>query len=240
MMDVFGTVVDWKTSVTEEVRKRVRDAGLEVSGDIDVDAFVLEWRQGYMSTSKAIAGGGTGPSSVDVMHRQLLEKMLASPKWEALGAVWSQDARDDLSMVWHRLSGWKDSSEGLRLLKKETIVGALSNGNIALLVDLSKYADLTWDVVLSAELFGTYKPNGSVYLGAAHHLSLKPSECAMVATHVWDLRGAAAQGMRTVYVRRPEEGIRSDDDKNVKAKKDGGEVDVVVDSLVELAGLMKA
>lgn len=202
--------------------------------------------------------------------------MLASPKWEALGAVWSQDARDDLSMVWHRLSGAhyrhlilrvNQSHDCFRLERLLRRAATVEEGNnrwrslqwkhrfarrscasslypsiyLHLIChEQSKYADLTWDVVLSAELFGTYKPNGSVYLGAAHHLSLKPSECAMVATHVWDLRGAAAQGMRTVYVRRPEEGIRSDDDKNVKAKKDGGEVDVVVDSLVELAGLMKA
>lgn len=58
----------------------------------------------------------------------------------------------------------------------------------------------------------------------------------MVAAHIYDLRAAASHGMKTVYVRRPTEDTDVRDE--VKSKQDGGEVDVVVDSLEELATLL--
>jgi 2-haloalkanoic acid dehalogenase type II len=135
-------------------------------------------------------------------------------------------------------TGWPDSVEGLKLMKEKIIIAALSNGNIRLLVDMARYAKLPWDVVLSAELFGSYKPNSQVYLGATQHLSLSPSKCAMVATHVWDLRGASAVGLKTVYVKRPNEGIRDHLDEKVKTKEEGGEVDIIVEDLIELAKII--
>ena len=77
-----------------------------------------------------------------------------------------------------------------------------------------------------------------MYLGAIHHLSLRPEQVVLVAAHIHDLRAAATHGMKTAYVRRPTEdmGLR----ELVKAKADGGEVDVVVDSLAELADFLQA
>jgi hypothetical protein len=86
--------------------------------------------------SKDIAGGAEGHSNVDKMHRQILEEMLSTPRWEELGLAWSQEVRDDLNQVWHRLKGWPDSVEGLKLMKEKIIIAALSNGNIRLLVDM--------------------------------------------------------------------------------------------------------
>ena len=107
-------------------------------------------------------------------------------------------------------------------------------------------------MIFSTELFGTYKPcvyslsfiknvaslwsiisNPKAYLEAARHLSLPPEKCAMVAAHIYDLRYAAQQGMKTVYVRRGKED--GDFTRTVKSKEEGGEVDVVVSSFIELA-----
>jgi len=82
------------------------------------------------------------------------------------------------------------------------------------------------------------------YLSACHHLSFPPSNCALVASHIGDLRGAAKQGMRTIYIRRldePDEQL--DEDRaagkgEVKTKAEGGEVDIVVDSFTELAEVL--
>jgi FMN phosphatase YigB (HAD superfamily) len=149
------------------------------------------------------------------------------------------------------LKGWPDTTAGLYALKKQTIVGALSNGNTKLLVDMAKFADLPWDVVFSSEMFGSFKPSvcffcrclflkfyrrsdPKVYQGAMKHLSLEPKDCAMVAAHIWDLRGAARTGMKTIYVKRAaEEPIANQEE--VKPKSEGGEVDLVVDSFTELA-----
>ena len=60
----------------------------------------------------------------------------------------------------------------------------------------------------------------------------------MVAAHTFDLRGAAGCGYKTVYVRRETED-NAEFRKNVKSKKEGGEVDVVVNNLSELVAILE-
>jgi len=158
--------------------------------------------------------------------------MLCSPKWAHIGELWDEQSKQELNLVWHRLKGWPDVVDGLTSLKKQAIIATLSNGNVRLLVDMAKTANLPWDVIFSTELFGTFKPNPKAYQEAIRHLSLPADNCAMVAAHIHDLRAAASQGMATVYVRRPSEDKNSQD---ITDKSQGGEVDYVVDSLTELA-----
>ncbi|KAF7314029.1 Haloacid type II [Mycena chlorophos] len=233
LFDVFGTVVDWHGSVTAELQALGEKHGVEG----DWSAFAKTWRNGYLKTTRQVALGGGGPGNVDVMHRQILEDILSLPDWKILGAKLDSEARDELNLVWHRLHGWPDSTPGLHALKKEVIIATLSNGNVRLLIDMAKFANLPWDAVFSAELFDSFKPNPKVYLGAASHLSLRADQCAMVAAHIYDLRAAAALGMRTVYIRRS--GEEPPDVEDVKAKADGGEVDAVIDSFTELATLLQ-
>ncbi|SJL12600.1 uncharacterized protein ARMOST_16028 [Armillaria ostoyae] len=210
--DVFGTVVDWHGSVSAELKALGQDLTLSA----DWDAFATEWRQGYLTNTSRIAreGSDSGPLNVDILHRQILDDMLSSPRWVHVG--------------------WPDTVEGLYQLKKHVILTTLSNGNVRLLVDMAKHANLPWDLVLSAELFSCYKPNPEAYLGAIKHLSVPPEKCAMVAAHIHDLRAAAQVGMKTVYIQRPGE---DRGDITVKSKSEGGEVDCVVQSFVELASL---
>ncbi|KAI8969679.1 haloacid dehalogenase [Trametes punicea] len=244
VFDVFGTVVDWYGSVTQQL---VEFAGTQSE---DWGSFAQEWRDGYKEHTARIANGGHGSTNVDILHRearrnrlptalpvdQILDSMLESPRWKHLVSRWDDSARQEMVKFWHKLDGWPDSSKGLYGMKKKAVIGTLSNGNVRLLVNMAKHADLPWDVVFSGELLGSYKPNPKVYLGAIHHLSVPPEKCAMVAAHIHDLRAAASHGMKTVYVRRPTEdaGVR----ELVKSKTEGGEVDVVVDSFEELVTLM--
>lgn len=71
---------------------------------------------------------------------------------------------------------------------------------------------------------------------AIRHLDLSPERCAMVAAHIYDLRAAAEQGMMTIYVRRPQEDPGALEE--VRTKRDGGEVDYVVSSFLELASII--
>ena len=108
-----------------------------------------------------------------------------------------------LVKAWHRLPGWPDSSEGLNALKKKYILATQSNGNIALIVNMAKFSNLNWDVILGAEVIGHYKPEPEAYLKACNALNLKTEECLMVAAHDDDLKAASLQGMKTAYVHRP-------------------------------------
>jgi 2-haloacid dehalogenase len=137
--------------------------------------------------------------------------------------------------VWHRLDAWPDAVEGLTLLKQRRVIATLSNGNVSLLVGMAKHAGLPWDAVLSAELFGHFKPAREVYLGAARLLGLRPEQVMMVATHAGDLRAAAGQGLQTVYIPRP---LEWGSERAQPGKREGDRFDVEVGSLVELAGVL--
>ncbi|CDO70197.1 hypothetical protein BN946_scf184905.g9 [Trametes cinnabarina] len=230
IFDVFGTTVDWYGNITRTL------AEYGTGTDEDWDEFAKEWRKGYFKHSRSVAEAGQGNTNMDVVHRQILNAMLDSPRWKHLAALWDDNKRHELVLAWHRSDGWPDVTRGLYALKKKKMIIALSNGNMRFLVDIAKHADLPWDAVLSVDLFGTCKPNPKVYQGALHYLELPPEKCAMVAAHMWDLEAAAKQGMKTIYVPRPTDD--GDIRDRVKTKAAGGQVDALVDSFEALAQLV--
>jgi 2-haloacid dehalogenase len=197
VFDVFGTVVDWRGSIIREGEERWSK---RVPG-VDWPAFADAWRGQYGPAMNKVRQGGLGWTGLDTLHRMILDDI--APQF-GLGVL-SEDEMQDLNKVWHRLHGWPDSSKGVSMLKQHRIVATLSNGNVALLTNMAKFAGLNWDTVLSAELFGHYKPDPEVYLGAAHLLGLQPHEVMMCAAHTGDLDAAAKLGLRTAYIHRPSE-----------------------------------
>lgn len=195
--DVFGTVVDWRSSVIREGEALGRAKALQV----DWAAFADAWRDGYRPAMGRVRQGELPWTTIDELHRLRLDELLESFDIPGL----SEAEKDHLNRVWHRLDPWPDAVEGLQRLKRRYIVASLSNGNVALLVNMAKHAGLPWDAVLSAELARRYKPDPQVYRTAADLLGLEPRQLMMVAAHKGDLRGAAAAGLRTAFVPRPQE-----------------------------------
>jgi 2-haloacid dehalogenase len=193
--DVFGTVVDWRTSVIREGQLLQQRLALPAQ---DWAAFADGWRAGYQPAMQAVRSGALPWTDLDGLHRRILDRLLAER-----GLVLPEAEAVQFNRVWHRLIPWPDSVGGLWRLKARRTITSLSNGHVALLVNLARHAALPWDTVLSAELFGHYKPDPEVYLGAAKMLGLAPHEVMMVAAHPSDLRAAAACGLRTAYVPRP-------------------------------------
>jgi 2-haloacid dehalogenase len=195
VFDVFGTVVDWRGSITREVRELAREKGLRVNAVKFSDA----WRAGYRPAMDRVAGGELPWTRIDDLHRMILDDILVKFKISTLSA----DEKVRLNRAWHRLKPWPDSVRGLKRLKKRYTIATLSNGNVALLNNMAKHAGLPWDLILSAEIFHHYKPDPEAYLGAADILGLSPGEVMLVAAHKDDLRHAAQQGLRTALVLRP-------------------------------------
>ncbi|KAI5896943.1 haloacid dehalogenase [Schizophyllum commune H4-8] len=241
LFDVFGTIVDWYGTIKAELARTGEVYG--PSGSENWHSFAMEWRWKYDEKTSNSSAGSTEtrllPVILNEMQRKHLDEILDTPQYAHIGKCWNKDVRDKLNGVWHRLDGWPDSSPGLYALKKDYIIATLSNGNVRLLVDMAKHADLPWDAVFSGDIFGSYKPSPRVYLGALKLFSVPPERCAMVAMHIEDLRGAAKNGLKTIYVRRPEANEPIAEPEVVTTKAEGGEVDVVVDSLVELAGMLR-
>lgn len=123
-----------------------------------------------------------------------------------------------MSLIWHFLTPWPDSSPGLSLLSQKYITATLSNGSVKLLSDLAETGKLAYTHILSAEMWSAYKPNPVVYHGAAEKLGLKAEECALIAAHLGDLWAARKCGFRTIYVDRlREEGW--DEERKEKARE---------------------
>ncbi len=194
--DIFGTVVDWRSSIIDEGQQLGHRLGLRT----DWPAFADAWRAGYQPAMQQVRCGELPWTDIDGLHRRILDRLLAER-----GLVLAEADAAHFNRVWHRLRPWPDSVAGLLRLKARYTISTLSNGNVALLVNMAKHAGLPWDLVLSAELFAHYKPDPEVYLGAARLLGLQPAEVMMVAAHPSDLRAAAACGLRTAYVSRPME-----------------------------------
>lgn len=195
LFDVFGTVVDWRSSIARELTSYFTPRGLER----DWTAFADAWRQRYQPAMEEIRGGRRPFTKLDDLHRENLVEVLSEFEVQGLDC----EAIDHLNRAWHRLDPWPDSVEGLQRLKRDYILGSLSNGNIALLVNMAKHAALPWDVVLGAEVARAYKPQAEAYLRAAGFLSLEPDACMMVAAHNSDLHAARHCGFRTAFVLRP-------------------------------------
>src|SRR5262245_42685330 len=197
VFDVFGTVVDWRSSVAAEVQRLGQRKGFTVDGEKFADA----WRGAYAPSMNRVRTGELSWTKLDDLHRMSLEKLLVDFKIDGL----SDAEKADLNRAWHRLAPWPDSSGGLTRLKKKFIIAPLSNGNIALMTDLARHSGLPWDCILGAELVRHYKPDREVYQSAAELLDLERGEVMMVAAHLNDLRAAKAQGLKTAFVPRPME-----------------------------------
>jgi 2-haloacid dehalogenase len=196
VFDTFGTVVDWRASVTKQVAELAQRKGLT----IDAVKFADAWRGGYGPAMNRVRTGELPWTKLDGLHRIILNKVLTD---FGLAGRLSEVEIDALNHAWHRLKPWPDSVSGLTRLKKKYIIAPLSNGNISLMTDLAKYAGLPWDCILGAEIVRHYKPDREVYQSAADILDLKVSEVMMVAAHLGDLRAAKGVGLRTAFVVRP-------------------------------------
>ena len=197
LFDVFGTVVDWRSGIANEVKKIANKNKIVINPNDFADA----WRAEYQPAMEEIRKGNRSFTILDILHMENLKKISSRFGLDKL----SSDDFDLLVKAWHRLPGWPDSSEGLNKLKTKFIIATQSNGNIALMVNMAKYSNLNWDVILGAEVVGHYKPEPEAYLNACRALHLNPEECMMVAAHDDDLKAASLQGMKTGYVHRPYE-----------------------------------
>jgi 2-haloacid dehalogenase len=223
VFDVFGTVVDWRTSVAGQVEALARRKKVTIDGA----AFADAWRAGYAPSMNRVRTGQLPWTPLDGLHRMTLDTLL--PKFGLTGL--SEQEIADLNRAWHRLQPWPDSVPGLTALKKQRIIAPLSNGNIALMTDMARHAGLPWDCILGAELVRHYKPDREVYQSAADFLMLEPPEVMMVAAHLGDLKAAKSVGLRTAFVPRPLElGPNGKPDLKPDAS-----VDVTVKDFVELA-----
>lgn len=221
--DVFGTVVDWRTSIIREGRALGERKGI----DVDWESFVDAWRGLYQPAMSKVREGKRPWTKLDDLHRESLEWLLAEYRIQGL----SDGEIERFNRAWHRLDPWPDAVEGLTRLRRKYILATLSNGNVALLVNMAKRAGLPWDAVLGAEPARHYKPQPESYLMTADFLGLAPQQCMLVAAHNYDLVAASQCGYGTAFVARPTE-YGPNQSEDLKAEHD---FDVIASDFIDLA-----
>lgn len=234
--DVFGTVVDWRSSVShaleeasshalKDTKKVLPEKLRQTASAFTTDnwhTFVQEWRTSYYHFTRTFDKSKSFVS-VDQHHYDSLVELLN--KWELEGLFTDDEVRD-LALSWHRLRPWPDSVKGLERLNTKFQTCTLSNGNSSLLNELKEYGSLPFGHVASAEDFGAYKPSPLVYNGGAAKFGVTPQQCALVAAHLYDLKAAKKCGFYTIYVERPlEENLPAEE---IATFKNDGTVDLWV------------
>lgn len=222
IFDVFGTLVDWRTSVAREVAAHLAPLGHAV----DALAFADAWRDQYQPAMEDVRSGRLPFCKLDRLHRRNLDVVLAD---YGLHSV-DEATRAALNLAWHRLDAWPDVAPGLHRLRRTCRIAPCSNGNISLMVDLARRNDFPWDAILGAEVARDYKPKPIVYLAAADAFDVAPDETLMVAAHSSDLAAAADAGLRTAFLSRPDEFAHGSGERTPATP-----VDVVATSVTDLA-----
>jgi 2-haloacid dehalogenase len=197
LFDTFGTIVDWRTSLTDELTV----FGLKRGIHADWTALVDAWREAYAPSMDKVRQGQRPWAKLDDLHRATLDRLV-----EKFGITGLSEAElRHINRGWHRLRPWPDSVSGLTRLKEQFIIAPLSNGNVSLLLNMAKYAGLPWDMIFGSDLFRHFKPDRETYLGACELLDLEPAQVMLCAAHNYDLRMAKSLGLSTAFIARPSE-----------------------------------
>ena len=198
IFDVFGTLVDWRSSIAREAQAALGPLGITVDGG----AFADAWRAQYQPAMDEVRSGRLPFSKLDLLHRRNLDVVLRD---FGLADRVDEPTRTQLNLAWHRLDAWPDVAPALVKLRPRFRLAPCSNGNISLMVDLARRNGFPWDAILGAELARDYKPKPVVYLNSAAAFDLPPERVMMVAAHSSDLAAAAAAGLQTAFIARPDE-----------------------------------
>lgn len=223
--DVFGTVVDWRGSIAREAKVLLGD---QKGHDLDWNAFALSWRGKYQPAMERVRSGNRGFVKLDVLHRENLVEVLEEASVDNL----SNAEIDHLNCAWHRLDPWPEAVSGMLRLRTKFPLASLSNGNVALIMNMARRAGLPWDAILGAEVARAYKPMPEAYLSAADMLGLEPGQVALVAAHNDDLKAAAAVGLKTAFVARRTEYADAGQTKDLEAWNG---VDIAAEHFEDLA-----
>jgi 2-haloacid dehalogenase len=223
--DVFGTMVDWRGGIARETRALLEPLGHR----LDWTAFADAWRAEYQPAMEEVRSGQRPFERLDVLHRRMLDRVRPRFALESL----DEGMLAQLVHAWHRLDAWEDVKRAFPRLQRRFLMAPVSNGNIALMVDLARRNDLRWDAILGGEVARDYKPKPRVYLSACEAFALEPAQCMMVAAHSYDLQAAAAVGLRTAHAARPAESPQAEQGPKVP-------VDVAARDFEHLAQLLGA
>lgn len=192
--DTGGTILDWHAGI----RSAFEAAGKRRGVTADWVAITNAYRKRSLQTMVNTVGTRF---NIDDVHRSVLEALMREHQLDALTA----EDRDAVWRTWHALKCWPDFPAALERLRKKYLVVSYTILSTALAIDVSRLNGITWDAILSCEMWGVYKTRPEAYQTAAKLLQIPTQNLLMVACHNFDLDAAKKEGFKTAFVRRPDE-----------------------------------
>ena len=112
IFDVFGTVVDWRTSIKNGLKKLMP----KTLNEKELESFAVEWRKGYTEFIQDFNLGKKDWKKIDDVHYSKLIEILKNRDYLEL----LEDSQiTEINLLWHKLDPWPDTIEGLNLLKSK-------------------------------------------------------------------------------------------------------------------------
>ncbi|CAG7920957.1 unnamed protein product [Penicillium olsonii] len=192
--DFMGTCLDWHSSVVQALPSAIPRA--------EASKLALEWRQQYFRENSTRVSQDLNPEDIDITLARSLEIVLA--RFPAHSPHFDDKTKVHLIQAWHSQTAWPEVSNAIQILRNQLDLEVFvhANGTTRLQLDLTSSSGLEFDMLFSSQLLGVYKPNREAYEKALELVQLQAEEVVLVAAHAYDLRGAKACGLRTVYVHR--------------------------------------
>lgn len=222
--DTGGTILDWHTGFSSALKNLGDKYGVEK----EWTTLANDLRR--RSLKKMINLGEEAPPTYnfDGAHSSTLDEILEENN---LGSASEEERRQIWWDAPHNFRCWPDFPAVLPKLRQKYICASFTLLSVRLITDTARINHLTWDAVLSCEIYGKYKLLPEAYTNTARLLQLAPSECLMVACHNFDLDAAKNVGFQTAFVRRPDEwGIEGPPDPVPNSQHD-----IIVDDFPALA-----
>ena len=193
MFDLYGTVVDMQTCLTQAAAPYLKAKGWKG----EPSRLVTWWRRTHFENSMIDA-----LLERDHIPYREIGRISLSYTLERAGIPHTQQEVKQLVSEIERLKPFPDVVEALGRLKKKYQIVILSNGDPDMLEAIQPHIGIAFDRVISVATAHRFKPHAATYRKAAEILSVRMDEVLFVANHAFDCVGAKAAGMRAAFIDR--------------------------------------
>jgi 2-haloacid dehalogenase len=194
VFDQYGTIVDMQKGLTEIAAPFLKQKGWQG----EAHRFVTWWRRTHFENSMidALCDRGHTP------YRQIGHRAV-SYVMDRCGISYTQDEVRWLVSEIEKLKPFPDVVEALNKLRGAGYrLVILSNGDRDMLEAAKPHIGFPFDLVISVQEAGYFKPHWKTYAKAEELIDLDRSSCLFVANHAFDCIGAKSYGMRTAFIDR--------------------------------------
>jgi putative hydrolase of the HAD superfamily len=208
--DVYGTLIDWEPSIIAFLKNWAAQSGLDRSDEDLLMSF---------DRARAEIQKERPAHLYPEVLRRCFDRISVGHGVKIDAAI-----REQFAMTPHTWPAYADSHEGLVTIQREAKVGALSNIDNASLQSSCKRLNFRFDLIVTAEIVGAYKPDWP-------HFRIAVAELAALGVrrerilHVGqslraDITPANRMGIKCAWVNRPGRLLGLSGEGSAEAKPD--------------------